>query len=255
MITVKDILSRTNFGYVLKIPSANNIICGFSTREFNYDFRADSSGVAYQEILRNRENFLESLNLNLDKSVFIEQVHESLIKEVTETEQGKGAYDYKNSIPGADAVITALTKTSLCILSADCLPLVFWHPQVKIIGIAHAGWRGLKERIGFKTVIRMQETYNCGPEKIKVFIGPGIRSCCYEVSRGFKEHFPGFVCGSKDRLCFDMVKAASAQLLEAGIVQENIIDSGLCTKCNNAELFSYRGQDQKKRMLSCVALK
>ncbi len=255
MITDKNILSRAAFGYVLGAFCANNIICGFSTREFNYDLRAVSSPLAKQEILRNRQNLFESLSLNIHKSVFMEQVHEAKIKTISNAEQGMGACDYESSITQTDAVITSLSETPLCMLSADCFPLVFWHPSESVIGIAHAGWRGLKERIAFKTAIRLQKTYKCPPEKIKVFVAPGIRVCCYEVNSGLQQYFPNFIFRSKDRFYLDLIKVTFSQLSEAGIAKENIIDSALCTKCNKTDLFSFRGQDQKNRMLSFVALK
>ncbi len=255
MITDKKILLRIDNGYVLKTPRANNIICGFSTREFNYDFRAGSSIRDHQEISRNREKFFESLSLKPRNSVFLEQVHEAQVKKITKAEQGMGAYDFKNSIAGTDAAITALKDTPLCSLSADCLPLVFWHPREDIIGIAHAGWRGLKAGIAFKTAQKISRIYKCPPRKIRVFICPGIRSCCYEVSSDFKQYFPNCVFRSKNRFYLDLLKIAFTQLSEAGISGENIIDSALCTKCNSSAFFSFRGGDQKKRMLSFVALK
>lgn len=255
MFEDKNILSKTEFGYVLKMPCASNIICGFSTRAFNYDFRAASPFSTSEDIRHNRLRFFENLNLNLNNSVFIEQVHGAWIKEVIQTDKGKGAGEYKSSIPDADAMITSLKDTPICMLSADCLPLLFWHPEKNIIGVAHAGWKGLEAGIAFKTAQRIKETFKCSLENIKVFIGPGIRVCCYEVSEEFKQHFPGFVFESKGRFYLDMIKAAFSQLLEAGIAGENIIDSELCTKCHNTEVFSFRGGDKQKRILSFIALK
>lgn len=217
MITDKKILSRTDFGYVLKIPYADNIICGFSTRKFNYDFRAGFSQRDHQEVLRNRENLFESLNINLRNSVFLEQVHKARIKKITRSDLGKGAYDYKNSLPATDAAITELKSTALCLLSADCIPLIFWHPQKDIIGIAHAGWRGLKAGIAFKTAQKISLIYKCSPGGIKVFIGPCIRACCYEVNSDFKQYFPNYVHKSKDSFYLDLLKITFSQLSDAGI--------------------------------------
>ncbi len=255
LITDKKILLRTDFGYVLNASYANNIMCGFSTREFNYDFRAGSSLLDHQEILRNREEFFESLSLKLQNSVFLEQVHEAEIKEITKADRGMGAHHFKNSIAGTDAAITALLDTPLCLLSADCLPLVFWHPQDNIIGIAHAGWRGLKAGIAFKTAQKISRICKRPSAQIRVFIGPGLRSCCYEVSSDFQQYFPNCVLRSKDRFYLDLLKIVFSQLSKAGIAEGNIIDSALCTKCNSSAFFSFRGGDQKKRMLSFVTLK
>lgn len=255
MITDKKILSRADFGYVLKMPCAKNIICGFSTREFNYDFRAGSSPKTHQDISDKREKFFKSLGLNIRNSVFLKQVHRAKIKKITKADQGKGAYDYESSIAETDAAITNLRDTPLCVLSADCLPLVFWHPRKDVIGIAHAGWRGLKAGIAFKTVQKIVRTYKCLPREIRVFFAPGIRACCYEVDSLMKQHFKKHIFVFKNRLYLDLIKIAFSQLSDAGIKEENIIDSGLCTKCNEDALFSFRGRDKKKRMLSLVALK
>ncbi len=251
----KKILLRKDFGYVLKTPCANNIICGFSTREFNYDFRAGFSMQDYQRILDNRVKFFKSLNLSLQNSVFLEQVHEAYVKKITRLDQGRGAFNYKHSISGTDAAITNLRDTPLCLLSADCLPLVFWDPQENIIGVAHAGWRGLKAGIVFKTVQKISRIYKSSPAKIKVFVGPAIRSCCYEVSNDFIRYFPKNVFRSEDGLYLDLLKVTFLQLVAAGIAENNIFDSALCTKCNNNSFFSFRGGDRKQRMLSFVVLR
>ncbi|MCG2712199.1 MAG: polyphenol oxidase family protein [Candidatus Omnitrophica bacterium] len=255
MIKVKKNLLRTDFGYVLEAPCANNIICGFSTREFNYDFRAGSCKRDYQEISRKRENFFESLSLNLQNSVFLEQVHEAQVKRIYKADRGMGAYDYKSSLAKADAAITSLKDTPLCLLSADCFPLIFWYAREDIIGIAHAGWRGLRAGIAFKTAQKINRIYKCEPGKIRVFIGPGLRSCCYEVSSNFKQYFPNHTLSYKGRFYLDLLKITFSQLSEAGILKKNIIDSALCTKCNNSDFFSFRGQDKKQRMISFVSLK
>ena len=145
------------------------------------------------------------------------------------------------SIYNCDGVVTRDDKFILGITTADCLPIIFIDYQNKIIGICHAGWRGLKRNIIENTVNKMLQI---GSKKsnIRVFIGPCIRKNSYEVSREFinvmKFKFKGLWTKKKDnKYYFDLPKLAKHKLNGLGISE--IVDSKIDT-FKNIKYFSYR---------------
>ncbi len=145
------------------------------------------------------------------------------------------------SIYNCDGLVTRNDKFILGITTADCLPIIFIDYKNKIIGICHAGWRGLKRNIIENTVDKMLQI---GSKKsnIRVFIGPCIRKNSYEVSRefinGMKFNFKGLWTKKKDnKYYFDLPKLAKHKLNDLGISE--IVDSKIDT-FKNIKYFSYR---------------
>ena len=135
--------------------------------------------------------------------------------------------------PDADALITDQKNVPIAIRTADCVPVFIYDPLKQVIGLAHAGWKGTRQRIAAKTVQEMQDKFGCRCYDLKVALGPSIRPCCYEV---------------------DIVTANRRQLAEAGIPDGNIFDGGVCTCCNK-DYFSFRRDGEKAgRMISLMML-
>ncbi len=135
--------------------------------------------------------------------------------------------------PDADALITGRKNVPIAIRTADCVPVFIYDPLKQVIGLAHAGWKGTRQRIAAKTVQEMQDKFGCRCYDLKVALGPSIRPCCYEV---------------------DIVTANRRQLAEAGIPDGNIFDGRVCTCCNK-DYFSFRRDGEKAgRMISLMML-
>jgi hypothetical protein len=130
---------------------------------------------------------------------------------------------------------------------ADCIPVLFFDPVQKVIGIAHAGWRGTVKEIAAKTAEVIVSRYNSDPARILVGIGPGIGPCCYEVDERVSSLFTkGFSSGEQliternGKQYLDLWEANRRQLLNTGIREENIELAGLCTACHPQTFFSHR---------------
>lgn len=80
----------------------------------------------------------------------------------------------------ADAHYTKATQTALCVITADCVPVFFYDPTSKIIGGAHAGWRGVASRILPKMIQKMVAA-GASPRTLEVVIGPHIQKPSFEV--------------------------------------------------------------------------
>jgi YfiH family protein len=126
----------------------------------------------------------------------------------------------------------------LAIKTADCLPIVIEGEKGVIF--LHAGWRGLANGILEKPEIEM-----INPQR--VFIGPSIHECCFEVSKDFKDNFPDspFFRKVKDKYFFNLQEEAKRRLRDkfpSLLVQY----APVCTSCNKS-LHSYRRDKTKER--------
>ena len=102
----------------------------------------------------------------------------------------------KDKIPG-DAMITKNKNIAMGILTADCAPILFYDQKKKIIGCAHAGWKGALDGIVKNTILKFNEL-DCQNEDIIAVVGPCIKKDNYEVKKDFVENFISRGIGNKD---------------------------------------------------------
>lgn len=166
----------------------------------------------------------------------------------------RGGVGTSKGCPDADAYITDEKNLPIAIRTADCVPVFIFDSHHRAIGLAHAGWKGTYKAIAVKTVQRMQEKYASQVSSLKIVLGPSIRECCYQVGEEFRDHFPSHVRDRGGYLYADVIGANRDQLLQAGVQQANIFDSGICTCCNK-NYFSFRRDGEKAgRMISLMML-
>ncbi|MBM3248897.1 MAG: peptidoglycan editing factor PgeF [Candidatus Omnitrophica bacterium] len=223
------------------------IVASFSDRSLDLSFEAKH---------KNRKKFLDKLGINYRNLVCVKQPHKSKVVVVAESHRGKGALTRKNAIAGSDGLITNKRDIPLAVFTADCLSMFLFCPKTKTIGLVHAGWRGSKEEIVKKAVLILKQKFECKPKDIIAAFGPAIRSCCYEVGGEFKKHFGKGLKKRDNKLFLDLISINKNQLVSAGIKRPNIIDSKICTSCQNTKFFSYRKEgDNAGRMMSVAMIK
>jgi len=166
-----------------------------------------------------------------------------------------GAAGSSKGCPDADAYITNEKNLPIAIRTADCVPVLIFDPLHRVIGLAHAGWRGTYKAIAVKTVQKMQEKYGSQVSDLKIVLGPSIRECCYKVGEEFRDYFPSHVKDRGGYLYADVIGSNRDQLLQAGVGRENILDSGICTCCNKNYFSFRRDADKAGRMISLMMLK
>lgn len=160
-----------------------------------------------------------------------------------------------------DFLVTDQPGVGLAILTADCMPVVVCDPARRVVGIAHAGWKGTVAGIVGRLVERMQHDFACRPDQLQVYLGPSAKTCCYEVQQDFLSHLSHFTNPSQfllerdGRLFFDKAACNISQLLAVGILQQNIDSTNLiCTICND-RFYSFRRQKSEAgRNISLVWL-
>jgi YfiH family protein len=204
----------------------------------------------------NRRRFLTALGIRPDHLATVAQIHSAEFHII------KTRADQWNPHTRGDALATAEPGVALAVQVADCFPVLISDPRAGVIAAVHAGWRGSLARILERTLKGLQSHLNTHPADTLVAIGPGIRSCCYEVglevASAFELGFPGVhLCTPRPeeegRFLLDLPRALSIQVLEAGVPLENLFDLGLCTHCNPHEFFSHRGEGPRAgRMMGVI---
>jgi YfiH family protein len=166
--------------------------------------------------------------------------------------------------PRADAAVTAVPGLALTVLTADCAPVLLADPEARVIGAAHAGWRGALEGILEATLAAM-ERLGARTGAVRAAVGPTISQRAYQVGPEFFERFQAeeagyerfFAPGQGDRLHFDLPGFVLARLRAAGVAEAGWI--GACTYSEPERFFSYRrtthaGEPDYGRLISVIRL-
>jgi purine-nucleoside/S-methyl-5'-thioadenosine phosphorylase / adenosine deaminase len=148
--------------------------------------------------------------------------------------------------PRADAIVTKMRALAIGVTTADCGPILFADPNARVIGAAHAGWRGALSGVIEATVAAM-ERLGAARGAIRAAIGPMIRQANYEVGADLVARFAAedsassrfFRPAPRDgHALFDLSGYVAARLARAGI--GHVEDLGLCTYADPDRFFSYR---------------
>ncbi len=204
----------------------------------------------------NRRNLLEPANINYQNLICAKQTHSNNVYFADRSDLGKGALSYDLSVENTDAFITNAKEVPLAIFTADCLPVFLYDPKNKAIGLVHASWRSSQGNITANTVRSMQDKFDTAPSNLLVYFGPAIRACCFQVGAEFKDIFPKHLIVKTGINYLDLVGVNRKQLLDSGIKDANILNSGLCTYCNENDFFSFRREGKScGRMMSVMMLR
>jgi hypothetical protein len=240
-----------------KLSSFKNVIHGISSKG-RFLFR---QGLRLK-IIENRRKFFSQLGIKLKNVVMMEQVHGTKIKIVKKKDRRKGVFSKKTYLKKTDALITEVPQVFLATFNADCVPVLFYDPQNKIVSMVHAGWKGVAKNIGEIVVKEMKNKFNADPQKIIAYLGPAIGVCCYGISQKKDRNERIKKLGQamvkrKNKIYLDLKWALSEQLLKAGLKPKNIEVSLICTVCRNKDLASHykEGKNRQTSNLAVIGLK
>jgi len=162
--------------------------------------------------------------------------------------------DVPNDTLEADAAVTAARGRVLAIMVADCLPVAIADARGRVLGAAHAGWRGLAAGVLERTVERLRA--RCPDGDWVAWIGPGIGPTAFEVGEDVRQAFTGpdreaaaaFAPypGRPGKWLADLPALAGRRLRAAGVAR--VQASGLCTASDPGRFFSYRRDGATGRM-------
>jgi len=228
------------FSNLSKYPE---IIHGMSTRAYgNMKFDQNSD----EAVEKNRKIFFKDLGIGAKKIVVASQSHGTKIVTVN---------NIGDNFDSTDGLVTNQKGIFLMIIIGDCLPVMIYDPLNQIVGIIHAGWRGIINQIIPKAVGKF---INLGSEPINLIIGVGPAICQKhfvvkdEVLKTFKDSYPQATFVRNHDGYVDLKKAVLLDLKYYKIPKHNIEISSDCPACSNGIYGSFRKEGNSAPMQVAV---
>ncbi len=197
------------------------------------------SNDAPEQVAENRARMAQSLGIAPERFLTPYQIHSP---EVVVADRPWTA----ETRPRADAVVTREPGLAIGVSTADCGPLLFADAKARVIGAAHAGWRGAFTGVIDGTVAAM-EKLGADRADMTVTLGPTISQPNYEVGAEFVERFLAADADNArffkdsiraDHAMFDLNGYIAARIKRAGVVKFE--DLGLCTYADPQRFYSFR---------------
>lgn len=189
---------------------------------------------------------------------------------VNEKQKKDSADIYLDYLDGVDGVITSKPNIAIATTSADCLCMILYDKNKKVLANVHSGWRGTFKKIAQKALIKMKHEFNCNPQDVLVFFMPAIRQCHFEVDFDVMEECKSIFCYTNrlneviklgriadgvQKYNIDNILINEIILEEEGILKENIHDSGLCSVCNSDMIHSRRADGENFNIAATIAMR
>ncbi|MBR2786886.1 MAG: laccase domain-containing protein [Clostridia bacterium] len=233
------------------------------------NYRTKGKGLTkedFEKALESYKNLCESIGADYNNLVKPTQSHTNTVKCVEILENSVLGKD--NKYADTDGLVTNVKGVVLGTSNADCILLIFFDPVKMVIANVHSGWRGTFQKIAVNAVDKMTKEYGSNPKDIICCICPSIRKCHFEVEKDVKDwceesfgytnqtnNFIEYVGNKngKDKWVIDTVLINKIILQDAGLLPENIVDSGLCSVCNSDLIHSYRVEGKEYGLCTAVA--
>ena len=208
-----------------------------------------------ENVRRNFEIIGDAMGIPVHNMVYSKQTHTTNVMRVTSEHKGMGIYRNRD-FDDIDGLITNEPGVCLVTSYADCVPLFVVDYRNKAIGLSHSGWRGTVGDIAGVTVGMMKEEFGSNPKDLGVFIGPSICHNCYEVGddvalefiRRYGMDVFDSILYTKDngKYKLNLHNANLRNFINAGVLEQNIAITDICTCCNPKLLFSHRASKGKR---------
>ena len=211
----------------------------------------------------NYKQLCRELDLDYNNIVKCSQTHTDNIKivnkKINKNKPDINTEEYNNT----DGLITNKKEIILGTTNADCILFLIFDPINKVIANVHSGWRGTLKEIVVKTITKMHEYYNSNYEDIICCICPSIRVCHFEVEKEVKDLFYNkfnylqninniIIPKSNNKYNIDTILLNITLLLNLGLKEKNITDSGICSVCNQDKINSYRADKSNYQLSTAI---
>lgn len=216
---------------------------------------------------KNRANLTKRLNIPAQNLILAKQPHNNKVAIIDSKNAARNKSHLSGQgIPDIDALVTTLPNICIAVRTSDCVPIVFYDPENKVIAVAHSGWQGTVKKIAINTVETMR-SLGAKPESIVAVIGPSIGPCHFEISSNpannviqkVKKAFPTTHTSllskwheNNTKAYFDLWKSNQELLISAGLRINNIEISGLCTACKNDQFYSWRKEHLSQSFITGI---
>ena len=198
----------------------------------------------------NGDKFIENMEFlkkafNVEKIGYSRQIHSTIVNY------------WDGKVKDGDALICNDKNIAIGVFTADCVPILIYSKNKKVIAAVHSGWRGTFENIIKETIEKIYSRY--GETELTAVIGPHIKKCCYEVSEELIDKFKS-IDYLKDRNInngrnLDLTAIIKIQLENLNV--NTIKDLSMCTHCSESIKFhSYRKEKENSgRIFSAIVIR
>jgi len=248
---------------------------GVSKDQFSSLNFSISLGDSAENVHENFNRCAQGLGICVDDITGTIQTHTTNILRITQKEKGM-AVTRKATYHDIDGLVTNERGIALAAYAADCVPLFFYDPVHRAVGIAHSGWRGTAADMAGCMVKRMKDEFDTDPAELVAAIAPSICRKCYEVdepvAKAFREKLGDTIeerllirdaviypmasenglhdilenSINEGRYQLDLWLSNLILMMRSGIKLENIDITDLCTAHNPKLLFSHRASAGKR---------
>lgn len=198
----------------------------------------------------NRGELCKALGLDPKKLTAPYQTHSTSIVDVHKSHVGRGGLDPNTRIPQTDGLCTDMTGVPLIVMTADCVPVVFFDVERGVVGAVHAGWKGILGGILENMGATLKDKYGCDPGAVEVVMGPCIGPDRYRVgddllSRLRKEDSDAVLKKNGNHF-IDLRRWCELRLLSSGFSEGKISFADFCTAANRHLFYSYRADKAQR---------
>ena len=230
----------------VRIHATTRAMAGFSTGPYERCNLGIRAGDDPELVMRNRAALVDALELPAEP-LWLDQVHGI---DVIDADAPDGATSC------ADASFTRARGRVLAVLTADCLPVVLAAEDASVVGVVHAGWRGLSAGVIEACLARL----DVPAARVVAWLGPAISPKHYEVGEevraAFLAHDAGadtaFAATRPGHWSCDLYALARRRLARAGVAQTT--GGEHCTHADAARFYSYRRDGETGRIATLAWL-
>lgn len=252
MVKQKEGISYLQFKKLLAYPEITHMyVLKNGDMSFNVTQKTQEK---LKQLERNYEGVCKLEHMDYHQVVRATQTHSTNIACVKEKIQ-EGPELYLPEYDKTDGLLTDQKGIVLSTTNADCNLILLFDPKRHVIGNIHAGWRGTFQKIVLVAIEKMKAEYGSHPEDMIACMAPSIGQCCFEVQEdvakpckelfGNHKRFKEIMTEEKNgKYHINTVLINQLLMEEAGIQSENIITSGICSKCNCQEIHSRRAEGE-----------
>lgn len=240
------IFNNTNLDFI--ITSRLN---GFSQKPY------ESLNIAYhvednpQNVEKNRKKIIQNFFPN-KQLVWLNQIHSNIVLQANQ----------KGLLGDGDGILCNNPSYVAMIMVADCIPICVFDSKNNIFTLLHAGRKGVFQNILQQAILQMQEQYHTETKDLLLYIGPHLKSCCYEVQQDvilelqklYPQLYQDFIQHKNNKTFLNLDAMIFLQLKNLGIKPQQFETSMHCT-FETKELFSYRREKTTGRFALFATLK
>lgn len=194
------------------------------------------------QVEKNRILLAETLDYDYKYCKFQKQIHSKIVRKVSLTD---------SNFIESDGLMTNESGLLLNISLADCCGILLFDSKKKAIAAIHSGWKGTEQNIAAHSVAEMTKHYQSDTNDVYAYLSPCAAVESYEVGKDFLNKFPEFAFQFEDdKIYFDNRLMIAYQLIQAGLLKDNIYKSEECT-IKNPKYHSFRRDKEMSGRMSC----